>query len=60
MENSTKISANYLGKKLFKTFVSESIKEGKNIEQINADWTVDILNKMSKEFCTKYNFKIID
>ena len=60
MINATKISANYLGKKLFKTFVSESIKEGKNIEQINADWTVDILNKMSKEFCTKYNFKIID
>ncbi len=60
MENSTKISANYLGKKLFKTFVSESIKEGKTIQQIKKDWTVDILNKMSKEFCTKYNFKIID
>jgi len=60
MENSTKISANYLGKKLFKTFVSESIKEGKTIQQIKKDWNVDILNKMSKEFCTKYNFKIID
>lgn len=60
MENSTKISANYLGKKLFKTFVSKSIKEGKTIQQIKKDWNVDILNKMSKEFCTKYNFKIID
>ena len=60
MKNPTKVSAVYLGKQLFKMYAKECIKKGKTQEQIINGWTIEKLNDMSKEFCSKYNFQIID
>jgi len=54
----TKVSAIFLGKKLFKVYASECLKQGKTEKEIIKGWTLEKLNKMSEEFCKKYNFEL--
>ena len=60
MKEATKISAKYLGKKIFTIYAKEELAKGKTEQEIKDGFTLELLNKMSNDFCDKYNFKIID
>ena len=55
----TKVSALYLGKQLFKSYAKKELLKGRTESDIKESFTLDVLNKMSVEFCEKYNFEIV-
>ena len=64
MENgntqTTKVSALFLGKQLFKSYAKKELLKGRTEAEIKESFTLDVLNEMSVEFCEKYNFEIVD
>ena len=54
------ISAKYLAKKLFTSYAKEELSKGKTEQEIKDGFTLELLNKMSNDFCNKNGFKLID
>ena len=55
-----KISAKYLAKKLFTSYAKEELLKGKTEKEIKENFTLELLNTKSKEFCNKNGFELID
>lgn len=55
-----KISAKYLAKKLFTSYAKKELLKGKTEKQIKENFTLDLLNTKTKQFCDKNGFELID
>lgn len=53
----TRICKKYLGIKLFKQYARPLIKAGKTEKEIRDGFTLDLLNKLTSDFCKKYNIE---
>ena len=54
----TYIDKQVLGRKLTESFIRECLKNGMSEPDIKKAFTVDKLNEMTDDFCSKYNFTV--